>query len=1435
MDIDLGKIADGYNARHRKNRIWKKLVTMLGCLVVFCTIYALILPAITMERDTLCGMREHVHTESCYTRQRGALVCTLAESEGHTHTDACKGTKQVLSCKTPETDGHTHGEGCYDAEGNLTCTQPETQGHHHGDSCYHTEEAFVCGKTECPPHQHTDDCYAWENAATCGIQEHTHTDSCYPAKPEETTTAGETSAQTTEPQETAAPTEEVGQETMETEDGLALFAEDTEERLTDVKITVVSTPKASYDPTKDVFETEIRVDFTIPGSTFNNDNTYIYDYPEGVLIPDNLLGGTGYILEGNRGNYWFEKRADGGYRLRITFNLNEGTQDDVKGYVDFTGELDASKVQDDGKLVVGNGDNQLTIDADEIHYPAGETEKYDITASKSTDGVIKDGKLTYTVTVSSTKGTPTPISLTDTIKSDGLVLGTPTVKVKGQVWQASWDAETGTITMNDLPGLGANESYTIEYTYDVSDYPSAVMNPENKLTVKARDDERHQEVTDEKTVSTKIDKSHTAAKDGKLEGSRIKWTITVNANGTDIVGATLTDDMFGTLSEGTEITVSPSGGYTWENGILKFTGVNGGKNNQTYTITYYTDVPDDETQKDVTNKATFDPGPENPGDEITPEKTVGVGIDADKKGTYSWNEKTITWTITINSKNRDIAGAVLTDDMLSQAIADTIQVSPDNYYELKTDENGQVSITFLAKEDGTNTDTYTIVYKTKADPALAARIVSNTAHLKKDEIEEDVTAEVKIGSDGSVDKSSGELTISEDEATGTLPWTVTIHVPGGGIPAGTELKDTMGDANIYMTNVQVKEAVRRICQALNIGTDDVEVEISDAVHWSGSTFEYSMIDSYTNVQFRKLILKLKRDCLLADGEAQNISVTYDTTVTIDPAKMTETYVNYFKAGEKEGKGEYEDWRSGVVKTDDDGHTGTSTVTSKGALVWKVIITLDDTPRQSLDITDSLPTGVTLDELTLIRPVDQWNDSKVGMTIEEDGNVSGTDGLYTVNGTYNKDTGEVSLKVTAVNGGDLPTKTKLTFVFGCQTDITDDEQHTFTNTVTVAEIGNAFQTQEWTYDDLDEQTEVLDKIGEWHNDSRMLTYEVDINPNSEKLVGDGTGTLTLVDTLSYSKSIYGYLTDENGNWQENRAFTMDVSLVQNSVKLYRVTKNENGDITKTLLSVPWTFEEQQGINEWDMRRSCILHISDVPDGTHLRLEYMYQVKTNVPKNGIIPDLSVKNTVKLEGTDYEANSDEAKKEWKDTDTSGQVTSGKTLMLYKVARGDYGTVLPGAQFTVYTVDTSAYTLTEYTTRPDGSAFPNPITTNESGLLTIRIRDSEDEDAPLNFAYNTLYAIQETKAPAGYRLPETSQVFYFYFTNAEDTEHTLPGNLPGDALDLSQTDQQKFVENEPVPTYELPQTGGSGTRGFTLGGAALTVTGLYLLTRKKRRRRDA
>lgn len=66
-------------------RWWLRAVGVMACIVVFITVYALVLPAITMEGNPTCGLAEHEHTEDCYTAD-GVLICQLEE---HTHDAAC--------------------------------------------------------------------------------------------------------------------------------------------------------------------------------------------------------------------------------------------------------------------------------------------------------------------------------------------------------------------------------------------------------------------------------------------------------------------------------------------------------------------------------------------------------------------------------------------------------------------------------------------------------------------------------------------------------------------------------------------------------------------------------------------------------------------------------------------------------------------------------------------------------------------------------------------------------------------------------------------------------------------------------------------------------------------------------------------------------------------------------------------------------------------------------------------------------------------------------------------------------------------------------------------------------------------------------------------------------------------------------------------------
>ena len=165
-----------FKLQNRKHKRWQKAVSILACIVVFCTVYALILPALTAEGTPHCGIEEHTHTDECYENR---LICGKEEGEGaHTHTDECYTQEQTLICGLEEGEGaHTHTEECYDEEGNLICGLEENEGHQHTEECYQTENILTCDQEESEGHQHTAECY--EQVRACGKEEHAHSLACY--------------------------------------------------------------------------------------------------------------------------------------------------------------------------------------------------------------------------------------------------------------------------------------------------------------------------------------------------------------------------------------------------------------------------------------------------------------------------------------------------------------------------------------------------------------------------------------------------------------------------------------------------------------------------------------------------------------------------------------------------------------------------------------------------------------------------------------------------------------------------------------------------------------------------------------------------------------------------------------------------------------------------------------------------------------------------------------------------------------------------------------------------------------------------------------------------------------------------------------------------------------------------------------------------------
>ena len=199
------------DARKGKSRR-RKAFSLLAAAVVFCTVYALILPAVTQVSSPVCGLEEHTHSDSCYTvttiyprvnllcnaktlnihehsascyDENNVLICGKADFFFHTHNELCCNSEGDLCCDLLEIKEHTHVGECYDSEGNLLCKEAEIAAHRHGDDCFDESGNLICEETEIAAHQHSEDCWQMGNepqeikTLICGLEEHIHTEECY--------------------------------------------------------------------------------------------------------------------------------------------------------------------------------------------------------------------------------------------------------------------------------------------------------------------------------------------------------------------------------------------------------------------------------------------------------------------------------------------------------------------------------------------------------------------------------------------------------------------------------------------------------------------------------------------------------------------------------------------------------------------------------------------------------------------------------------------------------------------------------------------------------------------------------------------------------------------------------------------------------------------------------------------------------------------------------------------------------------------------------------------------------------------------------------------------------------------------------------------------------------------------------------------------------
>lgn len=317
--------------------------------------------------------------------------------------------------------------------------------------------------------------------------------------------------------------------------------------------------------------------------------------------------------------------------------------------------------------------------------------------------------------------------------------------------------------------------------------------------------------------------------------------------------------------------------------------------------------------------------------QITVDKTAGSSMDADGN---------ISWTITVNASNANIAGLVLHDEMMKHAVGN-VSVTDGN----RTVNKDAGTVTFSAGSDGKNTASYTITYKTRATVDSDGTYTyqnSDGTHTVTDVCYSDdnlVTLEKTNGTVIARDydfqyytRAAYDYIQKESELVGdVVTYTITVNNQGNDLTGFDKITDTLKiDGNVVDPD-NLPTGFELVPHSIKVGTTE-----------------------YTTVAAAISGLNQKINTDIANGNKHNTyTLTYAVTV---PLYDSGTIWNYASAV----------FRFGTDYADDGGKNlpGIPVVEKQagGAVVnsryfkWTLVINKDGAPMNNWTITDTLSNG-----------------------------------------------------------------------------------------------------------------------------------------------------------------------------------------------------------------------------------------------------------------------------------------------------------------------------------------------------------------------------------------------------------------------------------------------------------------------------------------------
>ena len=331
--------------------------------------------------------------------------------------------------------------------------------------------------------------------------------------------------------------------------------------------------------------------------------------------------------------------------------------------------------------------------------------------------------------------------------------------------------------------------------------------------------------------------------------------------------------------------------------------------------------------------------------------------------------------------------------------------------------------------------------------------------------------------------------------------------------------------------------------------------------------------------------------------------------------------------------------------------------------WKIVVNHNETALTGVELTDDMPTGLTLDTSSVMLGETSLADDGRNQSTEKQLRITDTDFSSDCESTVYFDT---FVDTDVINEGQLKTKP--------QTTVTNSAKLTYTDPGTGKEE-IVTSSEDCVIENPMEKTSSYDK------DSGTITYTVKLNSAGIKY-SDGN-TITLTDALDSQCGV-----------------CLDVA----TICVYRGVVGEDGDITKGAEKLNYSVlynrkaESDLGLDANSFRLT-------VPDSTPLYIEYTVDIVDTTKS-------AYQNNITIDNTDVTASRRQSGISTEGGAT-GTLSRKGSITLTKVNSKDEGTKIKGAEFELYLLDES--------TNPATETFFDKGTTDENGQIKFTLLNTD------------------------------------------------------------------------------------------------------------------